>query len=60
MKKVFMYDSEGFEVISCQLMEVKFDEYLPDYIYRALNLGTLQQTAFSKYYLCRRFAQKGV
>ena len=22
MKKVFMYDSEGFEVISCQLMEV--------------------------------------
>ena len=44
----------------CQLMEVKFDEYLPDYIYRALNLGTLQQTAFSKYYLCRRFAQKGV
>ena len=43
-----------------QLMEVKFDEYLPDYIYRALNLGNLQQTAFSKYYLCRKYAQKGV
>ena len=42
-----------------QLMEVKFDEFLPDYIYRALNLGNLQQTAYSKYYLCRRFAQKG-
>ena len=41
------------------LMEVKFDEFLPDYIYRALNLGNLQQTAYSKYYLCRRLAQKG-
>ena len=38
------------------LMEVKFDEYLPDYIYRNLNLGLLQQTAYSKYYLCRKFA----
>lgn len=43
-----------------QLMEVKFDEYLPDYIYRALNLGTLQLTAYSKYYLCRKYALKGV
>ena len=43
-----------------QLMEVKFDEYLPDYIYRALNLGTLQQTAYSKYYLCRKYALKEV
>lgn len=38
------------------LMEVKFDEFLPDAIYRSLNLGQLQQTAFSKYYLCRRFS----
>jgi len=38
-----------------QLMEVKFDEYLPDPIYRSLNLGQLQQTAYSKYYLCRKF-----
>lgn len=37
------------------LMEVKFDEYLPDYIYRSLNLGQLQQTTFSKYYLCRKY-----
>lgn len=40
------------------LMEVKFDEYLPDVIYRALNLGQLQQTAYSKYYLCRKFARQ--
>ncbi len=37
------------------LMEVKFDEYLPDFIYRSLNLNHLQQTAFSKYYLCRKY-----
>jgi len=40
------------------LMEVKFDEYLPDFIYRSLNLGRLQQTAYSKYYLCRKHALK--
>lgn len=38
------------------LLEVKFDEYLPDFIYRSLNLGVLQQTAYSKYYLCRKYA----
>ena len=39
-----------------QLLEVKFDEYLPDMIYRALQLDELRQTAFSKYYLSRKFA----
>ena len=39
-----------------QLLEVKFDEYLPDFIYRNLNLNRLQQTAFSKFYLCRKYA----
>lgn len=38
------------------LLEVKFDEFLPDFIYRNLNLGSLRQTAFSKYYLCRKYA----
>lgn len=37
------------------LLEVKFDEYLPDYIYDALQLNNLTQTAFSKYYLCRKY-----
>ena len=37
------------------ILEVKYDEYLPDFIYRSLNLGKLQHTAFSKYYLCRKF-----
>lgn len=38
------------------LMEVKFDEYLPDVIYRSLNLNQLQQTTYSKFYLCRKYA----
>lgn len=38
------------------LMEVKFDEFLPGYIKETLDLGRLSQTAFSKYYLCRRYS----
>lgn len=38
------------------VLEVKFDEYLPDYIYKTLQLDSLRQTAFSKFYLCRKFA----
>ena len=38
------------------LMEVKYDEFLPDAIYRSLNLSQLQQTAYSKYYLSRKYA----
>ena len=37
------------------LMEVKFDHFLPDFIYQSLQLGHLQQTSFSKFYLCRKF-----
>ena len=38
-----------------QLLEVKYDTYLPDYIFQSLQLGDLRQTAFSKYYICRKF-----
>ena len=41
------------------LLEVKYDEYLPDFIKESLELGSLSQTAFSKYYLCRRFSSGG-
>ena len=37
------------------ILEVKYDEYLPDFIYRAVQLQGLHRTAFSKYYLCRRY-----
>lgn len=35
------------------ILEVKYDEFLPDMIARQLEIGNLQQTAFSKYYLGR-------
>ncbi len=41
-----------------QLLEVKYDAFLPDYIYRSLNFGQLRQTACSKYYLCRKYSLK--
>ncbi len=37
------------------LLEVKWDELLPDYIYNDLELDSLQWTSFSKYYLCRKY-----
>lgn len=36
------------------LIEIKFDQYLPDFIYSLLQTGQLQQTAFSKFYLSRK------
>lgn len=37
------------------ILEVKYDELLPNFLYDAMNLGSLRQTTFSKYYLCRKF-----
>ena len=42
------------------MMEVKFDELLPDFIAQMLETRVLQQTAFSKYYLCRKFAMNKI
>lgn len=42
------------------LLEVKFDEFLPDHLYDIMQLNVLTQTAFSKYYLCRRFELNSV
>lgn len=43
-----------------QVLEVKYDEFLPDYLYRNLQLDSLRQTAYSKYYLCRRYSFTGI
>ena len=40
-----------------QLLEVKYDAYLPDFIYQSLQLSSLRQTAYSKYALCRRYTR---
>ncbi len=37
------------------ILEVKYDEFLPEYISGALELGTLQRTSFSKYYYARNY-----
>ena len=42
--------------LGVNMMEVKFDELLPDFIAQMLETGALRQTAFSKYYLCRKFS----
>lgn len=39
------------------ILEVKWDELLPDHIYHAMDLQNLQWTSFSKFYLCRRFSR---
>jgi hypothetical protein len=41
-----------------QLLEVKYDGFLPAVIKKQLDIGHLRQTTFSKYYLCRRRAKK--
>jgi hypothetical protein len=37
------------------VLEVKYDEFIPDFLARNMELGTLKQTAFSKFYLCRNY-----
>jgi VTC domain. len=39
-----------------QIMEVKWDNFLPDYVKQTLQTGSLPRTAFSKYYYCRKFS----
>lgn len=38
------------------LMEVKFDDFLPDEVHSLLQLSGLRASTFSKYYLCRKFS----
>ena len=37
------------------LLEVKWDEVMPEFIYQNLALHELQWTSFSKYYCCRKY-----
>ena len=37
----------------CHLLEVKYDEYLPDVIRQMMQVVSLERISFSKYYLCR-------
>ncbi len=44
----------------CNLLEVKFDAFLPDHLAHALETGRMQRQTFSKYYLARRFTYNGL
>ncbi|MCI5829936.1 MAG: polyphosphate polymerase domain-containing protein [Treponema sp.] len=37
------------------MMEVKYDELLPDHIANVMETSLLKQSSFSKYYLCRKY-----
>ena len=39
-----------------QILEVKYDELLPNVLYEAMNLRDLRRETYSKYYLCRKFS----
>lgn len=41
---------KGFHVL-----EVKYDDFLPDFVKSTVQITNLQQTAFSKYYMCRKY-----
>lgn len=41
--------------VGCGLLEVKWDEFLPVYINKFLDLETMQWSSFSKYCLCRKY-----
>lgn len=39
--------------VSHQILEIKYDEFLPQYIRQAVDLGNLRRQSFSKYYFVR-------
>lgn len=41
------------------LLEVKWDEFIPDPVFRNIGTDGLTRTAFSKYYLCRKYTLHG-
>lgn len=45
----------GILPVGHALMEVKFDDFLPDEVHCLLQLNGLSASTFSKYYLCRKF-----
>ena len=48
-------DGRGIFAVDELLMEVKYDDFLPDEINSLLQLEGLSASTFSKYYLCRKF-----
>ena len=40
------------------VLEVKYDEFIPDYIAQLLELGILERTSFSKFYLGKLLSKR--
>lgn len=49
------YERRSVLGLGVSLLEVKYDEFIPDYIFNTLQINSLTQTAFSKYYLSRKY-----
>lgn len=48
-------DARPIMPVGTHLLEAKYDQFLPDFIYRSFQSKGLRRTTFSKYYLCRKF-----
>lgn len=61
LNKIDPFDPELFPVKALDepvyILEVKYDEYIPDYIRDGLQLSGLQRQAASKYTICRKFTK---
>ena len=59
--RFFMEDIQERPVLpkGRHLLEVKFDVYLPDYFYHAIQMTNMRLDTCSKYYLCRRYNMQG-
>lgn len=42
-----------------ELLEVKYTDFIPDFIHQGVNIKQLQQYTFSKYYLCEMHKRNG-
>ncbi len=43
-----------------KLIEVKYDEFIPDHVYHLIQLSNMRQESFSKYCLCRQISMGGI
>lgn len=53
----FSTDTPFYPVMECgqSILEVKYTDFLPDIVKKLLNTGSLQETSFSKYVICKQF-----
>lgn len=52
--------SRPFMQTEQNLLEVKFDAFLPDHVAHVIETGQMRRETFSKYYLARKFTYSGI